>query len=380
MNKPSMLIISFSPIASDARVLKQVRGFAEEFDVTTCGFGPQPDERVEHIELGIPRPHRARRLWDEALVRFGRYRTAYWTGPTVRAARKVLRGRRFDVVISNDLDTAGLAVALYGGERVHCDLHEYWPELHGENAAWMRHRSQLYRWLLRTYVRRAASATTVSSRIAEEYRRVFDLDVAVVTNASPHQNLAAGEVSDPLRLVYSGAGDAERGLESLVEATARTSTPVELDLYLVSMTPEYRRSLEELIDREKSPTRIREPLPYRELVPTLNTYDIGIYQPKPINLNHAYALPNKVFDFVQARLALVIGPAEEMARVVHEHGIGVVTADFSTESLRRALDELAPGDVARWKDASDRASAALSAEAQQQVWVDAVHAIAEKRA
>lgn len=378
MNKPRMLIISFSPISSDARVLKQVRGFADEFEVTTCGFGPRPDERVEHIELGTPKPDRVRRLWDEALVRFGRFRVAYWTGPTVRAARAALRGRSFDVVISNDLDTAGVAVALYGGERVHCDLHEYWPELHGENAAWMRHRSQLYRWLLRAYVRRAASATTVSSRIAEEYRRVFGLDVRVVTNASPHQDLAVGAVSDPLRLVYSGAGDGERGLESLVKAAARTTTPVELDLYLVSMAPEYRRSLQELIDREKSPTRIREPLPYTELVPTLNTYDIGIYQPKPINLNHAFALPNKVFDFVQARLALVIGPAEEMARVVEEHGIGVVTADFSTDSLRQALDALEPEDVARWKEASDRASAALSAEAQQQVWVDAVRAIVER--
>ncbi|HWV49075.1 MAG TPA: glycosyltransferase [Microbacterium sp.] len=378
MSRPRMLIISFSSIASDARVLKQVRGFADEFDVTTCGFGPRPDERVEHIELGLPHPNRLRALWDEGLVHFRRFRTAYWTGPTVRAARAALRGRTFDVVISNDLDTAGLAVALFGGHRVHCDLHEYWPELHGENAAWMRHRSHLYRWILRTYARRAASATTVSARIADEYRRIFGLDAAVVTNASPLQDLDVHPVSAPLRLVYSGAGDAERGLESLVEATARTTTPVELDLYLVSMTPAYRQSLQDLIDRECSPTRIREPLPYAKLVQTLNTYDIGIYQPKPINLNHAYALPNKVFDFVQARLALVIGPAEEMARVVDEYGIGVVTEDFTTDSLRQALDALTPDDVEQWKTASDRASAALSAEVQQQGWVDAVNSIVEK--
>src|SRR5690606_19643463 len=134
--------------------------------------------------------------------------------------------------------------------------------------------------------------------------------------------------------------------------------------------------LRERIDRVQAPARIQDPVPYSELLRTLNGYDIGIYQPKPINLNHAYALPNKLFDFIQARLGLVIGPAEEMARVVREHGVGVVTADFTAESLRRALDDVTVEDVRRWKQASHAASDALSAERQQQTWTDAVHRIA----
>lgn len=377
MTVPTMLIISFSPIASDARVLKQVRGFADDFAVTTCGFGPSPDPRVEHIQLDAAQPTRVRRLMDEALVRVGWFRAAYWSGPTTRAARGALQGRRFDAVIANDLDTAGVAVSMFGGDRVHCDLHEYWPELHGENAAWMAHRSKLYGWLLRAYVRRAASATTVSSRIADEYRRQYGIDAAVVTNASPRRDLHPVEVSQPLRLVYSGAGDGERGLESLVEAVAMTTTAVHLDLYLVSAKPEYLRALQAQIDQSAAPARICEPLPYNELVPMLNTYDVGVYQPKPINLNHAFALPNKVFDFVQARLALVIGPAEEMERVVRQNGLGVVTEDFTADSLRRALDSLTPENVSRWKHASDRAASALSAEVQQQTWISAVTAIAK---
>ena len=38
--RPTLLILSFSPIASDARVLKQVRMLAQDHDVTTCGYGP----------------------------------------------------------------------------------------------------------------------------------------------------------------------------------------------------------------------------------------------------------------------------------------------------------------------------------------------------
>ena len=46
---------------------------------------------------------------------------------------------------------------------------------------------------------------------------------------------------------------------------------------------------------------------------TLNAHDVGVYVLPPVSFNHLWALPNKVFDFVQGRLALVVGPSPEMA-------------------------------------------------------------------
>ncbi|MFS2280095.1 glycosyltransferase family 1 protein, partial [Microbacterium sp. OR21] len=46
-----MLILSFSPIRGDARVLKQVEEFARDHDVVTCGYGPAPDGVAEHIRI-----------------------------------------------------------------------------------------------------------------------------------------------------------------------------------------------------------------------------------------------------------------------------------------------------------------------------------------
>ena len=45
----------------------------------------------------------------------------------------------------------------------------------------------------------------------------------------------------------------------------------------------------------------------------MNACDVGVFCMPPINVNARYALPNKFFDFVQARLAVAVGPAEEMA-------------------------------------------------------------------
>ena len=45
-----LLILTFSPIASDARVLKQVELFRHEYDVTTCAIGEFSVDGVEELE------------------------------------------------------------------------------------------------------------------------------------------------------------------------------------------------------------------------------------------------------------------------------------------------------------------------------------------
>lgn len=107
--RPRLLILSFSPIASDARVLKQVRLFANDYAVTTCGHGPAPEGVVEHLqvpdELAVWR-------YDRTLVATRRYAKAYWTNPAINAAQRLLQGKEFDAVIADDVDAVGLALSI----------------------------------------------------------------------------------------------------------------------------------------------------------------------------------------------------------------------------------------------------------------------------
>ena len=124
--------------------------------------------------------------------------------------------------------------------------------------------------------------------------------------------------------------------------------------------------------------RIHPPVAPHELPATLNAHDVGVYVLPPVSFNHLWALPNKVFDFVQGRLALVVGPSPEMAALVRRHGLGVVTDDFTPESLARALDGLTAEDVRRFKAASDAAAQELSAERQVVGWARAVDTLAAR--
>lgn len=81
-------------------------------------------------------------------------------------------------------------------------------------------------------------------------------------------------------------------------------------------------------------------------------------------------LPNKFFDFVQARIGLVFSPAVETDRLIREHGIGVVARGFSAHDMADAIRTIDRGDLVRIKNAADRASRVLSSERDVQEQVD----------
>ncbi|MHC2999692.1 hypothetical protein OB08_10940 [Microbacterium sp. HJ5] len=367
-----MLILSFSPIASDARVLKQIMLLRERYTVTTCGIGAFELEGVEHIRIpdGLP----ARKL-DGRLVTLKLYRAAYWRIPAVRWSAAALRGRTFDVVLADDVEAVPVALGLKPSRGVHADLHEYTPRLHDEDPAWARRIKPFWDWVCRTYVRRAASWTTVGRGLAREYEREFGFAPGIVVNAAPFAELQPTPVQRPLRLVHSGACLPARNVMAVVDAVAQARSAVTLDLYL---TPNDPRHLEEIRIRaeELDGVTLHPPVPYAELIGTLNDFDLGVHLLAPTNFNNRWALPNKLFDYVQARLGVLIGPSPEMAEVVRERGIGRVADGFTAADLARVIDSLDADDVRAFKARSEIAAHDLSAESQSAGWTDAIRRLA----
>ena len=49
--RPTILVISFSPIHRDARVLREISALAELGDVTSAGYGVAPPHVVDHVRV-----------------------------------------------------------------------------------------------------------------------------------------------------------------------------------------------------------------------------------------------------------------------------------------------------------------------------------------
>lgn len=370
----SLLIVSFSELRRDPRVQRQIALFADRYDVTTVGFGPAPHPGVEHVEL--PEDTQAWPSHKEYLLT-GRYRRAYWAMSAVGAAYERLADRvgTMDVVLANDVNTLPLALWLRPRRGIHADLHEYAPREKEHVRSWRWFIAPYQRWICRTCLPLMASVTTVSPGLAEAYEREFGVRAAVVTNAAAYEERPVRPTGSPIRLLHTGVARANRRLESMIEAMAEAPEGITLDLMLVPSEPGYIEALRAEAEHVPAVT-LREPVPYAELVDTVAGYDASVVVFPATTFNLEHSLPNKLFEAVQARTGVIVGPSPDMAELVTKHRLGAVLEGSDAASLRAVLDTLEPSTVDYWKRNADAAAHDLSAEVQVRAWDEAIGRIA----
>lgn len=373
--RPSLLILSYSPIVSDARVFKQVRLFSGKYEVTTCGYGPAPDGVAEHIQIPDELIYWKK---DRKLLLARQFKAVLDRQEVNRYVLPRLKAKAFDVVLVDDLDPVPVALELKVTGGVHVDLHEYSPGQKQDDWKWRTFVAPYISWLVRKFVTRADSVTTVCEGIADEYRARFGVGSEVVVNATAFHDLQPQSTRKPFKLVHSGACLRNRNLHVMIDAMEKVEDEhFTLDFYLTPNDPGYLAELKQRAEKIAGVT-IHDPVPMDELVPRLNQYDIGLFLLPPVNFNYKFALPNKFFDFVQSRLGIVIGPSPEMTRLLQQYELGAVTDEFTAESLARTLSSITEQDVEKWKNNADKAADVLSAERQSEAWIEAIDRLASR--
>jgi len=368
--RPRVLILSFTETARNPRPLKQIAVLKDDYEVTVASFGSSPDPDVEFIQLNPnpPRKGLARVVGVFTLLFLVRlFRVHEWLNPRNRDAIDRLSGRKWEVVIAHDPDTVAVAERIESVRGLLVDLHEFSPDMSVPSLRWRLLDRPYYKWVCANRVTRAAAVTTVSPGIVERYKREFGIEAELVMNATPFQDLAPSETSDTIRLVHSGIAAPDRRLEVLIEAVVASSANVTLDLFLVETTAAYSQLLR---DRANGDARIRfnEPVAYRDLVSTLNRFDVGVHVIAPTSFNNLWALPNKLFDFVQARLGVIVGPSPAMAEIVEREQLGAVLPGFDATDLQVEIERLDVTVVREWKRAAADAAPRLSGESQARIW------------
>jgi len=373
MNK-KLMIISFSTISRDPRVLRQIEVLSESYDLEVVGFGPDPDDdRISFLDVGLLES--ASPLWKiggavRLLAR--QFDAFYWKTPWVASARNLISGRRPDAVIANDISALPIAFDL--GVPVLYDAHEYSPREYEESLKWRVFFRRYSHYMCSMYLPKVAAMTTVCEGIRDEYHRSYGVQAEVVHNA-PFWKDPRFRATDPehIRLIHHGAADKSRQIESMIDMVSLLDDRFSLSLMLVGGGS----YLESLKSRARGKERIEfvEPVKTGDICRVIGEYDIGVYLLRPTNFNNAHALPNKFFEFIQAGLALAIGPSMEMKALVEKYDCGVFSDSFEFSSLARCLNELNADDIDELKKASIVAAKSLGFESDANVLRDAVSRI-----
>lgn len=370
-----VLIVSFSHLARDPRVSKQIRLLSQKHEVIAAGYGEGVEpNNVMFVPLRPAGRSVAQRIATMAVLKARAFERVYWSHPTITFALEALSNLRVDVIVANDIEALPLACRIAGEHtRIVFDAHEYAPREFEDSWVWRTFFQQYKTYLCRRYLPRAHAMLTVSQGIADEFARVFGAQASVLPNTPPFFQLAPQPVGERrIRLVHHGDANPSRKLERIIEAMRHLDERFTLDFYL--MRNNHEKHFQQLVALASGDERIRflAPVPMASLPRTLNEYDVGVYLLDPTSFNNRYALPNKFFEFVQGRIAVVVGPSPEMARLVEQYGLGLVTRDFSPEALAQTLSSLTPKALEGFKSNVDTAAHELCYERMGCILSDAV--------
>ena len=363
-----VLILVLSNVNHDARVRRQLFALKNQYRVTLVCFGGKPSDEYELITITPTRLTLLRKAITSVFLLLRIHPVAYSLLHNYKFIVHQLRDQKFDLIIANDVETLPLAFAFPGNPKVLFDAHEYAPRHFEDKRMWRLFFQNFNLYLCKKYIPRLAGMMTVGKGLAREYEKNFGVRPTVITNANSYFEISPTPLQpDRIRLVHHGIATPSRQLEIMIDMMPLLDNRFTLDLILLTPgfasreTKNYLQVLKEKIKGNEK-IRILPPVESSQVVQRINEYDMGVFLLPPINFNYENTLPNKLFDFIQARLGIAIGPTPEMAEIVVHYANGVVSEKFTAGSLAIKLNSLTREDIANFKKNSSLAAHDLNAE------------------
>lgn len=379
-DRPLAVVISLSVIADDPRVRRQIRALTGAgWKVVSIGYGAAPAGETHWRHAAVRElPHDAQPLKRAARV-LGLLVVRGWKGLGLRIWRAQSRHRalmaavatieKAGLVIANDYTAlpAGLDLAQRTGAGLIYDTHEYAAGERDEDARWRLLYPPYIRDIERLAIAAGAEVTTVSEGIAKRIARNYAIPLPTVVRNLPSYRSVPFRATSEMPLVhYHGAVVPGRGLETLIDSVALWHPRFSLRLRGPALA-DYRQSLEQRAqERDVAARIVFEPAaPASELVERAADADIGIHVLPGFSHQNSYALPNKLFEYLMAGLAVIVTDLPEMRRVVTEEGVGSLVSGDTAEAIAAAVNALTIAAVTRYRAAALASARRLCWEQEQ---------------
>lgn len=275
--------------------------------------------------------------------------------------------KKTDSLLSNDLDTLlpNFLVAKLRRKRLIYDSHEYFTEV----PELVERRLTRAIWVLLEKITfpRVHAAYTVNESLANIYSKKYGITVHSIRNlplkntpvppnddapSPPIENppvgayrhtpehedfpndsgngdvgndgvgLGKGMGGNQKTLIYQGALNMGRGIELMIEAMRHLEG---YTLWIIG-TGDLDDLLRGLADQYDLGDKVifKGFVQFDELKSLTPQADLGLSLEQDRGASYHYALPNKLFDYIQAGLPVLVSDLPEMRRVVDEYGVGEI--------------------------------------------------------
>ena len=202
-----------------------------------------------------------------------------------------------------------------------------------------------YFWMAleKRYIRRANAVFTVSDSISDKLVEMYGIDRPTVVYNIPqaHAASASGVLREKAGLrhedtvfLHQGQMRSHRGCELIVDAMR------DVDGVLVFLGDgPLRELLQQKAQTSGISNRVRflDAVPPDELLAYTSGADVGLTLLDDVCLNHRYALPNKLFEYLTAMVPVIASNLPEVRRIIADYDVGLTVDPGSHDDLVAAM-------------------------------------------
>jgi glycosyltransferase involved in cell wall biosynthesis len=268
----------------------------------------------------------------------------FYTELNIRLFFKLLFLKK-DLLYANDLDTLlpnFLIHKLFNTKLIY-DSHELFtevPELVEKPFV-----QKFWLYLESFILPKITNCITVSSSIANYYKLKYNTDFKVVKNVPMLTSTTIKgsfdfNTSTKKIILYQGALNKARGLELMIDAMNHLKDYLLIIIGDGDIKNELKNKATSLnlIENvkfvpKKSPDELKK---------LTSLGHIGISLEEDLGLNYKYALPNKLFDYIHARIPVLVSNLPEMKQIVKTYKIGYILEKrnpiYLAEKIRTILE------------------------------------------
>jgi len=266
-----------------------------------------------------------------------------------------------DVAHAHDLNTMYAAYNLkrkFSSTIVVYDSHELWIHRNrvGRKATLEK---MLDKVVEKRLIKHADGIITVCDSIgdwlSDRYQGIPDpvivrnMPYQIAEELAPQSSLKAplGIETQAIVMIYTGKITSGRGIEIGIHALTEVEN---LNLVLLGYgEPSYVDGITKLISELGLESRVFfcDPVPYQEVSSFISGADFALVYIEPICLSYEFALPNKLFESIQAGIPIMGSGLTEIKKLVE--GLKVGVCFNSLDELVTHLNKVEPSELAKWR-------------------------------
>lgn len=326
--KKKILVSAFSSLYTDQRIEKVCKTlFDNGYSVELIGNDWGGNEKMER-----PYPFSRIELKSTSL------KTAYFEFNWKLYKQLKKKADQNTILLANDIDALlpNYLIAKKLNIPLVFDSHEIFTEM---PSVQNRFSQKFWRLLEGNLVPKIEFMMTESQSYAEWFHEKYKVDAVVVRNI-PRKILSIPEIpnNDPKIILYQGAVNQSRGIDKVILAMHSIQDAV---LKIAGDGP-LKKTYEDLVIQEKLQDKVfflgkLKPENLREVT---KTADVGFSLEENNGVSYFYSLPNKVCDYIQSRVPLVMINFPEMLRIKNQFDIGEIVTDHQPETIEKAINKV----------------------------------------